>query len=328
MRLAHPSFCAVAVSAALLVGAPGAFAATTIGANLFGTPTQTQACGGSVSSCDLLPLSEVGASVAAPSDGVVVRWRVKDASGPMAVRVTRSVGADYLFVSSSALEIPADTGLATFATRQPIKAGDFIGLELRSATATFGLDPAGMAPSGTAATVFAGPIPDGTVATPVSPPIDKARVYVNADVEPDADHDGFGDETQDQCPSDASTAGSCPPPAKDTTPPAISASIAKTLKLSKNGAISFLMTTKEDASGNATGTISLPKASKVVRFKSAKVKLAIGKLTRVTLKLSSSNLKAARKALRHHKLKARLTITVKDIAGNRSVIRRTVKLKR
>ena len=126
---------------------------------------------------------------------------------------------------------------------------------------------------------FAGPIPDGTGATPASPPIDKARVYVNADIEPDADHDGFGDETQDQCPSDASTAGPCPPPAppaKDTTPPAISASIAKTLKLSKNGAISFLMTTKEDASGNATGTISLPKASKVVRFKTAKVKLAIG----------------------------------------------------
>jgi hypothetical protein len=29
-------------------------------------------------------------------------------------------------------------------------------------------------------------------------------------VEPDADHDGFGDETQDQCPTDASTQGPCP----------------------------------------------------------------------------------------------------------------------
>jgi hypothetical protein len=34
---------------------------------------------------------------------------------------------------------------------------------------------------------------------------------VNADVEPDADRDGFGDETQDQCPTNASTQGSCPP---------------------------------------------------------------------------------------------------------------------
>ena len=29
-------------------------------------------------------------------------------------------------------------------------------------------------------------------------------------VEPDADHDGFGDETQDQCPTNASTQGTCP----------------------------------------------------------------------------------------------------------------------
>ena len=32
---------------------------------------------------------------------------------------------------------------------------------------------------------------------------------MNADVEPDADGDGFGDETQDQCPSDKATHGAC-----------------------------------------------------------------------------------------------------------------------
>jgi hypothetical protein len=37
------------------------------------------------------------------------------------------------------------------------------------------------------------------------------RLNVAATVEPDADGDGFGDETQDQCPSDASTQGTCPP---------------------------------------------------------------------------------------------------------------------
>jgi hypothetical protein len=35
------------------------------------------------------------------------------------------------------------------------------------------------------------------------------QVRVNADIEPDADGDGFGDETQDQCPTDASTHGPC-----------------------------------------------------------------------------------------------------------------------
>jgi hypothetical protein len=44
---------------------------------------------------------------------------------------------------------------------------------------------------------------------------------LNADIEPDADADGFGDETQDLCPTDASTQGACPvaPVAPDTTPP-------------------------------------------------------------------------------------------------------------
>jgi hypothetical protein len=36
------------------------------------------------------------------------------------------------------------------------------------------------------------------------------KVNAQAVVEPDADHDGFGDETQDQCPSNASIQGSCP----------------------------------------------------------------------------------------------------------------------
>ena len=36
------------------------------------------------------------------------------------------------------------------------------------------------------------------------------RVNAQAVVEPDADHDGFGDETKDQCPTNAATQGPCP----------------------------------------------------------------------------------------------------------------------
>ncbi len=38
------------------------------------------------------------------------------------------------------------------------------------------------------------------------------RVNVQAYAEPDADHDGYGDLTQDGCPTDPSTHGACPPP--------------------------------------------------------------------------------------------------------------------
>ncbi len=48
------------------------------------------------------------------------------------------------------------------------------------------------------------------------------RLNAGVIVEPDADRDGFGDESQDGCPSDASTQGPCPEP-----PPAARAPIKK-----------------------------------------------------------------------------------------------------
>lgn len=45
--------------------------------------------------------------------------------------------------------------------------------------------------------------------------LDGITINVAAILEPDSDKDGFGDETQDQCPTDASTHGPCP----DTTAP-------------------------------------------------------------------------------------------------------------
>jgi hypothetical protein len=45
------------------------------------------------------------------------------------------------------------------------------------------------------------------------------QMDIAAILEPDADGDGFGDETQDQCPTDASIQGPCPPSPPDTDPP-------------------------------------------------------------------------------------------------------------
>ena len=40
----------------------------------------------------------------------------------------------------------------------------------------------------------------------------QAPLLLNADLEPDADGDGYGDETQDGCPTEVSTQGECAPP--------------------------------------------------------------------------------------------------------------------
>jgi hypothetical protein len=50
-------------------------------------------------------------------------------------------------------------------------------------------------------------------------PEPETLVNISVVLEPDADHDGFGDETQDQCPTNATTQGPCPtvaPPAGPT----------------------------------------------------------------------------------------------------------------
>jgi hypothetical protein len=62
---------------------------------------------------------------------------------------------------------------------------------------------------------FGGDVPVGATQTATGP-FPNYRVNVAATIEPDADEDGFGDETQDQCPTDASTQGPCPP---DAEPP-------------------------------------------------------------------------------------------------------------
>ncbi len=72
------------------------------------------------------------------------------------------------------------------------------------------------------------------------------ELQVQATIEPDADHDGFGDETQDNCPTQAATQGPC-----DTTPPAVTG-----LKVANGKNVSYSL------SEAATVSFKLEKKSK------------------------------------------------------------------
>jgi Ca2+-binding RTX toxin-like protein len=108
--------------------------------------------------------------------------------------------------------IPASSGLHTFPTQISVKAGDYIGI--RSTSGECGIE------TGNAADTW--DFRFGT-ATPVGATGNFAELSggiwdISAQLEPDADGDGFGDETQDQCPTDPSTQGPCPAPGPITTP--------------------------------------------------------------------------------------------------------------
>jgi hypothetical protein len=143
---------------------------------------------------------------------------------------------------------------------------------------------------------------------------------------PDADGDGFGDETQDQCPANASTPGPCPPalpslgttPPPDTTPPALSPS-GRRARLSKRGSISFFVTSNENATGQAALSLRVPKAASTVRITKRSITLVAGKHTKMSLKLSTRNATRVRNALTKKKrLTAKITLTFEDAAGNAS----------
>jgi hypothetical protein len=186
---------AVALGLSLHVGAADAGAATTIGSDLAGAGDGNVACG---LGCTLgLRSIGGGQEITAPADGVVVRWRVKLGAGTdaqlMRLRVLRGTGASSTAIASGATEsVPAGAGSYVFQTQLPIRAGDYIGVDCCQGGDAFVLrNPGG---SGTL-DAWSPPLGDGEQRVPsVSAPFE---LLINADIEPDCDGDGSGDETQD-----------------------------------------------------------------------------------------------------------------------------------
>jgi hypothetical protein len=173
----------VACTLAALTVAPAAHADVTIGSSLEATP-DTSLVG---------PATASQLGVSAPSSGVITRWRVKAGSdsSPVRLRVLRPGGNE---VGRSA-EVTPPTGTVTlYETRISIQAGDRIALECCG-------DGGGVffAPSGSTTEIWTPPIGNDA---PVPAPATGTQPWetmINADIEPDRDGDGFGDETQDNC---------------------------------------------------------------------------------------------------------------------------------
>lgn len=150
-----------------------------------------------------------GVSTASATDGVVVRWRLQaPRPGTYLVRViSPAAGGGYTVTASSdPVTIGSDEALWTFSTRLPIPAGGYVAM-LPPATASqqwLASPPAG------AKWASFNDAPSGSIALSAS--VAGVSMY-DADIEPDADHDGYGDVTQDACPADGTAQGACPPPA-------------------------------------------------------------------------------------------------------------------
>ena len=266
---------------------------------------------------------------------VITEWSVRNAAGTIALRVLRPTSFETGELHASDVNESADeTGggddaVQTFATRQRTQGGDYIGITFGDAAARIGFLP-GDADD----TVFAGPGGFGTGGVD-DIGADNLEALYRATLERDADSDGYGDETQDGCPSNASTRGACPPPpgggggGGSSTPPDPFASVRskgpsisianRSARASKRGVVTVLV---KNASGLAiSGRVALSASTATLSAKRKKVgsksyRATSGATAKVKLKLSA----AARRALRRkRKLKLKVRTTAKAAQGKATV---------
>lgn len=193
-----------ALTIASLAAAPSASASTEVGTDCAGN--------GSSAGTTLVPLTRSPQSpwpIAVPAAGVVTEWNVFSTSGslvPQKLKVVRPTGGpdEFQVIAESPVE-GILKGRNSFDTRIPVQAGDRFGLYGPDNHTLF----CGEAGAGETMGRALNEVTLGSIAT-FTPEADGDQVPVIAAVEPDADGDGYGDETQDLCLQNPNVHGACP----------------------------------------------------------------------------------------------------------------------
>jgi len=205
----------LAVSLGLLFVAAGygqASAATTVGQ----TFTPTASC---ISETDYQTGVASGTSFVLPFSGVITSWSFQAAATPptLKLKVGRGTGlSSYTTIGESALVTPAPNALSSFPTRILAAANDVLGV-FAATSGACAMQTGSLADTDS---YISGDQAAGTTNIYLSST--SSRLGVSAQLERDADGDGFGDETQDACPTSAAIQGACQtsrPP--DTTKPVL-----------------------------------------------------------------------------------------------------------
>jgi hypothetical protein len=169
-----------------------------------------------------------GSSAAAPLSGVLVGYSVRLVTAHSGrVRLMHDPGgtpqsADPEHVTLSGtgdtVSVPGDSASHFYPARLPITQGDLIGFEVQSAgsyaAGLFRSDYGGSSSTNRRLRFYDG-VPDGSSnpsEAQINGPLLHYQVPIQGVIEPDADGDGFGDQSQDQCPAQAGPSNGCTPP--------------------------------------------------------------------------------------------------------------------
>jgi hypothetical protein len=191
-----------AVSAVALVGSTTSPAAAAITVGQSGGLGTVKNC---TSGVGQLSTTTAPPSYVIPSDGVITSFTAASNTGAntTVLLIVKPVSSLTYNVVAESPPAAFTSTFQTFPARIPVQAGElianynkvcaFASTDANDVYSSF----TGPEPAVGANQIFGGPQPN-------------FRIDLSAQLEPDADHDGYGDETQDQCPSDANTQGPCP----------------------------------------------------------------------------------------------------------------------
>jgi hypothetical protein len=150
--------------------------------------------------------------------GVITAWQhrastVDVGSGRLQVWRGSALGTTFTLVGRSEIEAFSAGLVNSFATRIPVDGGDLLGFRITNESACV-FDAPGAGPNDTVRFQNMIGTPDAAPGESVTFGVAEAdfRLNISATLEPDADGDGFGDETQDCNPGNASQTVDCTPP--------------------------------------------------------------------------------------------------------------------
>jgi hypothetical protein len=195
------------VSAAMLIAIPGsASASTQIGEtfpfNYLNDPPTAIVCGNG--------FTQLQSEYTAPSDGVITSWSYQadayiDYGGRFEFKVARPIGGTNFKMIGESPPVHPEMGLLSrYPVRIPVVSGDLIGVYTLEDFECGRIAPTHV--------VFHTP---GDLRPPDTTTFESESGYqldLAATLEPDADHDGFGDETQEKCQGVAGLGSGCPVP--------------------------------------------------------------------------------------------------------------------
>ena len=299
----------VAISGTLsLCGVPTASAATQVGNACVGDRAET----GFVT---LLQLANAGgpASVSVPQAGVITKWGASVIPYPGGIseklKVFRPTGSPLNFTAvGESTTQPIVGGVNSFDTRVPVQAGDRIGV-----TGTPGAIycEAASGPTDVMGVLASDP-PLGSTVTFTEHA--KAQASITATVEPDADRDGYGDETQDKCPQSAASHDPCP---------VLTLSASSIVKKSF---AKVLVTSSFQASVTVAGTVKLGKGKKVKLSGGTQI-VAPAVIAKFTLLFPTKLTSRLKELSRKEFLTLKLAVTAPNPVGSITTQKLSVKLR-